>query len=53
VLALRIDEDGSFLLQPIRVAAEAQRGFDFNPELRDLLARAASPALIRRPRRRR
>lgn len=34
-------EDGSILLQPAVVVTEAQFEYDSNPELRELLARAA------------
>ncbi|MBW3638688.1 MAG: hypothetical protein KY451_02350 [Actinobacteria bacterium] len=43
--------DGSLLLQPARVVTEAQHEYDANPELRELLARAAASPTVRRPRR--
>jgi len=45
--------DGSLLLQPARVITEAQVEYDSNPELRELLARAASAPTVRRTRQRR
>lgn len=45
--------DGSVLLQPARVVTEAQLEYDSNPELRDLLARAAAAPTVRRSRQRR
>ena len=47
------NEDGSLLLQPARVVTEAQAEYDSNPELRDLLARAAASPTVRRTRQRR
>ena len=41
--------DGSVLLEPARVVTDAQHEYDHNPELRELLARAAaSPSVTRR-----
>ena len=39
---MRENEDGSVLLQPALVVTQAQSEYDTNPELRALLARAAS-----------
>jgi hypothetical protein len=40
--------DGSVLLEPARVITDAQHEYDSNPELRELLARAAaSPSVTR------
>jgi len=47
------NEDGSLLLQPARVLTEAQAEYDSDPELRDLLARAAKSPTVRRTRQRR
>jgi hypothetical protein len=47
------NEDGSILLQPARVVTEAQLEYDSDPELRDLLARAAGTATVQRTRQRR
>lgn len=47
------NSDGSVLLQPARVVTDAQAEYDNNPELRELLARAAaSPTVTRRRQRR-
>jgi hypothetical protein len=45
--------DGSILLQPARVVTEAQAEYDGNPELRELLARAAGSQTVRAARQRR
>jgi hypothetical protein len=45
--------DGSLLLQPARIVSAAQAEYDDNPELRDLLARAAKAPTVRRTRQRR
>ena len=45
--------DGSLLLQPARVVTEAQLEYDTNPELRELLERAAGSATVRGRRQRR
>jgi hypothetical protein len=50
---LHENADGSLLLQPARVVTEAQAEYDGDPELRALLARAASAATVRRRRNRR
>lgn len=47
---MRENPDGSLLLQPARVVIEAQHEFDSDPELRDLLARAAASPTVRRAR---
>ena len=50
---LRVNADGSLLLQPARIVTEAQQEYDTNSELRDLLARAAKAPTVRRTRSRR
>jgi hypothetical protein len=50
---MRENPDGSLLLQPARVVTDAQHEFDSDPELRDLLARAAASPTVRRARARR
>ena len=50
---MRVNEDGSILLQPARIITDAQQEYDSDPELRDLLARAAASPTVRRTRRRR
>lgn len=50
---MRENPDGSLLLQPARVVTEAQHEFDSDPELRELLARAAASRTVRRARARR
>lgn len=45
--------DGSVLLSPARVVTEAQAQYDADPELRELLARAAASPTVRRRRERR
>lgn len=50
---VRENEDGSLLLQPARIVTDAQHEYDNDPELRELLARAAGSATVRRTRRRR
>lgn len=50
---LRVNADGSLLLQPARIVTEAQHEYDTNSELRDLLARAAKAPTVRRTRSRR
>lgn len=47
------NSDGSLLLQPARVVTAAQVEYDSDPELRDLLARAAQSPTVRRRRARR
>jgi len=47
------NEDGSILLQPARIVTEAQYEYDSDPELREMLARAAATRTVRRTRRRR
>lgn len=51
--AMHVDEDGSILLQPVMAVADAQREFDSDPELQNLIARAAASESIRRSRLRR
>lgn len=46
-------EDGSILLQPAVVVSEAQFEYDTNPELRELLARAAKSPTAKRSYKRR
>jgi hypothetical protein len=50
---MRENADGSLLLQPARVVTEAQYEYDTDPELSNLLARAAISPTVRRGRRRR
>ena len=50
---MRVNEDGSILLQPAHVVTDAQQEYNSNPELRDLLARAATSPTVRRSRHRR
>lgn len=50
---MRENPDGSLLLQPARVVTDAQHEFDTDPELRDLLSRAAASPTVRRTRVRR
>lgn len=50
---VRENADGSILLQPARVVAEAQHEYDSDPELKDLLARATASSTVRRTRQRR
>ncbi|OIN82360.1 hypothetical protein [Mycobacterium malmoense] len=50
---LRENDDGSLPLQPARVVTEAQHEYDSDPELRELLSRAAASPTVRRARRRR
>jgi hypothetical protein len=45
--------DGSVLLIPARVVTEAQYEYDKNPELQELLSRAAKSSTIKRGRGRR
>lgn len=47
------NEDGSILLQPARIVTDAQAEYDSTPELRALLARAATSTTVQRPRRQR
>jgi len=47
------NSDGSILLQPARVVSEAQHEYDSDPELRELLARAATSPTVKRQYRRR
>ncbi len=49
---VRENADGS-LLQPVRVVTEAQREYDGDPELRELLNRATASPTVRRARQRR
>lgn len=50
---MRVNEDGSILLQPARIITEAQQEYDSDPELRNLLTRAAASSTVRRTRQRR
>jgi len=50
---MRVNEDGSILLQPARIVTDAQQEYDSDPELRDLLTRAATSPTVRRTRQRR
>jgi hypothetical protein len=50
---MRVNEDGSILLQPARIVTDAQQEYDSDPELRDLLTRAAASPTVRRTRQRR
>jgi hypothetical protein len=50
---VRENSDGSILLQPAIVVAEAQAEYDESPELQDLLTRAAGSKSVQRSRRRR
>lgn len=50
---MRVNADGSILLQPARVVTDAQQEYDSDPELRDLLARATASPTVRRTRQRR
>lgn len=50
---MRVNEDGSILLQPAHLVAETQSEFDTDAELRGLLARAGATPTIRRSRHRR
>ena len=48
---MRVNDEGSILLQPARIVTDAQHDYDSDPELRDLLARAAASPTVRRARR--
>jgi hypothetical protein len=50
---LHENEDGSLLLQPAVVVTQAQREYDTNPQLQELLARAAAAPTVRKTRTRR
>lgn len=50
---LRENPDGSLLLQPARIVTEAQHEYDSDPDLRELLSRAAAARTVRRTRVRR
>lgn len=50
---MRENDDGSILLQPARIVTAAQHEYDTNPELRDLLTRAAASPTVRLARNRR
>lgn len=50
---LQENEDGSILLEPARVVSEAQYEYDHDPQLRELLSRAAASPTVRRERPRR
>lgn len=47
---MRDNEDGSILLEPARIVSDAQEEYDTNPELRELLSRAAASNTVRRRR---
>jgi hypothetical protein len=51
--AMQANEDGSIRLQPVLAVNDAQSKFDSDPELQELLARAAASPSIRRSRLRR
>ena len=50
---MRENPDGSILLEPAVVVSKSQLEYDRDPELRELLARAASSPTVRRVRRQR
>lgn len=50
---VRENADGSLLLQPAQVTTNAQREYDRDPELRELLSRATASPTVRRARQRR
>jgi len=50
---LQENEDGSLLLQPASVVTDAQLEYGCDPELRELLTRAAQASTVRRSRQRR
>lgn len=50
---MRENEDGSLLLQPAQVVIDAQREYDNDPELRELLERATASPTVHRARQRR
>jgi hypothetical protein len=50
---VRENADGSLLLQPARVVTEAQHEYDNDPELQELLRRAAAAPTVHRTRHRR
>ena len=50
---MRVNDDGSILLQPARIITEAQQEHDASPELRELLAAATASPTVRRTRKRR
>lgn len=45
---VRENPDGSLLLQPGQVLTDAQREYDSDPELRELLSRASGSPSVRR-----
>ncbi|UQX13464.1 hypothetical protein [Candidatus Mycobacterium methanotrophicum] len=47
---MRENPDGSVLLQPAQLVTDAQREYDTDPTLRDLLARAAASPTVRKNR---
>jgi hypothetical protein len=47
------NDDGSVLLIPARVMSEAQYEYDTTPELQELLHKAMTSPMVRRPRRKR
>jgi hypothetical protein len=51
MFALQENSDGSILLLPAKIIAEAQLEYDQTPELRDLLSRAAASGTVRKRRR--
>lgn len=50
---MRVNDDGSILLQPARIVTDAQHEYDSNSELRELLATAAAAPTVARRRQRR
>lgn len=50
---MRENADGSILLEPAVVMSKSQLEYDREPELRELLAKAAASATVRRNRRKR
>ena len=50
---MRVNSDGSLLLQPAHVVTEAQREYDTSSELQSLLGAAAQAPTLRRDRTRR
>jgi hypothetical protein len=50
---MRVNEDGSILLQPDRLETQDRSEFDSDPEIGNLLARASASPTVRRSRARR
>jgi hypothetical protein len=50
---MRENPDGSILLEPAVVMSKSQLEYDQDPELRELLAKAAASSTVRRSRRKR